>query len=193
MATCGYLGRRPFDRTGIQRLLVALNRHDAISVLGSPWVVNVSSIGGKIAMATYGAYAGAKFAMEAVSDSLHREMAPFGVKVIIIEPGAVLTEMSRNGVATANRLATEMSSEQHTRYDDLIDAIPRSLKLTSRPDYPRALPHRLSPTRSPPGTLAPVTLSGAMPQFSLGVTRIVSGRLLDIILRRSLQPHYTRR
>jgi short-subunit dehydrogenase len=42
-------------------------------------VVNISSVGGKIAMATYGPYAGTKFALEAVSDSLRREIAPFGV------------------------------------------------------------------------------------------------------------------
>lgn len=45
-------------------------------------------------MATYGAYAGAKFALEAVSDALRREITPFGVKVVIIEPGAVITEMA---------------------------------------------------------------------------------------------------
>jgi NAD(P)-dependent dehydrogenase (short-subunit alcohol dehydrogenase family) len=38
-------------------------------------VVNISSVGGKVAMATYGPYAATKFALEAVSDSLRREMA----------------------------------------------------------------------------------------------------------------------
>jgi NAD(P)-dependent dehydrogenase (short-subunit alcohol dehydrogenase family) len=42
-------------------------------------VVNVCSVGGKIAMATYGPYASTKFALEAVSDSLRREIAPSGV------------------------------------------------------------------------------------------------------------------
>src|ERR1700732_715946 len=55
-------------------------------------VVNISSVGGKVAMSTYGAYAGSKFALEAVSDSLRREVAQFGVKVVVIEPGAVKTE-----------------------------------------------------------------------------------------------------
>lgn len=57
-------------------------------------VINVSSVGGKIAMATYGAYAGAKFALEAVSDSLRREVEPLGVTVVVIEPGGVRTEMA---------------------------------------------------------------------------------------------------
>ena len=86
-------------------------------------VVNISSVGGRVAMATYGAYAGSKFAMEAVSDALRREVAEFGVTVIVVEPGAVTTEMSGRGVATADRLAAGMTSDQHQRYDALIDAI----------------------------------------------------------------------
>ena len=55
-------------------------------------------------MATYGAYAGAKFALEAVSDALRREVAGFGVTVIVVEPGAVITEMSGRGVARVPQL-----------------------------------------------------------------------------------------
>ena len=67
-------------------------------------VINISSIGGKYAMATYGAYAGAKFALEAVSDSLRREVAPLGVQVVVVEPGGVRTEIAARGIATANDL-----------------------------------------------------------------------------------------
>ncbi|MGC4803444.1 SDR family NAD(P)-dependent oxidoreductase [Micromonospora sp. DT233] len=49
-------------------------------------VINIGSIGGRVAMPTYGAYAGAKFALEAVGDSLRREVAPLGVRVVVIQP-----------------------------------------------------------------------------------------------------------
>src|SRR6202140_2650853 len=65
----------------IQTLLPALIRNKGR-------VVNISSVGGKIAMATYGPYAGTKFALEAVSDALRREVAPSGVWVVVVEPGA---------------------------------------------------------------------------------------------------------
>lgn len=78
-------------------------------------IVNISSVGGKIAMATYGAYAGAKFALEAASDSLRRELAPHGVQVVVVEPGAVKTEMADRGAATANGLAERMNPEQQQR------------------------------------------------------------------------------
>ncbi|MFE4646409.1 SDR family NAD(P)-dependent oxidoreductase [Streptomyces sp. NPDC056730] len=85
-------------------------------------VINISSIGGKFAMATYGAYAGAKFALEAVSDSLRREVAPLGVRVIVVEPGGVRTEMAARGIATANDLAARMTPEQDDRYGGLVQA-----------------------------------------------------------------------
>ncbi|MFI5679959.1 SDR family oxidoreductase [Streptomyces cellulosae] len=85
-------------------------------------VINISSIGGKYAMATYGAYAGAKFALEAVSDSLRREVAPLGVQVVVVEPGGVRTQIAARGIATANDLAVKMTPEQDERYGSLIQA-----------------------------------------------------------------------
>ncbi|MER6171144.1 SDR family oxidoreductase [Streptosporangium sp. NPDC001681] len=85
-------------------------------------VINISSVGGKIAMATYGAYAGAKFALEAVSDSLRREVAPLGVQVVVVEPGGVRTEMAARGIATANHLAAQMTPDQDERYGSLVQA-----------------------------------------------------------------------
>lgn len=85
-------------------------------------VINISSVGGKVAMATYGAYAGAKFALEAVSDSLRREVAPLGVQVVVVEPGGVRTEMASRGIATANDLAARMTPEHDERYGNLVRA-----------------------------------------------------------------------
>lgn len=86
-------------------------------------IVNISSVGGKIAMATYGAYTGAKFALEAVSDSLRRELAPHGVQVVVVEPGAVRTEMAGRGAANANGVAERMSPELRQRYGGLVTAV----------------------------------------------------------------------
>jgi NAD(P)-dependent dehydrogenase (short-subunit alcohol dehydrogenase family) len=86
-------------------------------------VVNISSVGGKIAMATYGPYAGTKFALEAVSESLRREIAPFGVQVVVVEPGAVSTEMPGRAIATARELVSTMTPEQSQRCGGLVQAI----------------------------------------------------------------------
>jgi NAD(P)-dependent dehydrogenase (short-subunit alcohol dehydrogenase family) len=75
-------------------------------------VVNITSLGGKIALPAAGAYSAAKFALEAVSDSLRREVAPLGVQVVVVEPGAVRTEMVNSGTSTTKQLAAGMTREQ---------------------------------------------------------------------------------
>lgn len=52
-------------------------------------IVNVSSVAGRVALPFMGPYAASKFALEAVSDSLRRELLPFGVTLIVVEPGSV--------------------------------------------------------------------------------------------------------
>jgi NAD(P)-dependent dehydrogenase (short-subunit alcohol dehydrogenase family) len=54
-------------------------------------IINMSSMGGRMALPLGGAYHGSKFALEAVSDVLRVEVAPFGVDVVLIEPGLVDT------------------------------------------------------------------------------------------------------
>lgn len=153
-------------------------------------VVNISSVGGKVAMATYGAYAGAKFALEAVSDSLRREVAEFGVKVIIIEPGAVITEMADRGVATAERLAAAMTADQHQRYDALIGAITTQARTFATDGVPAAHAARVIADA--------ITTTSPRTRYTIGrdagvivrLARLTPDRLLDRVLRRNLKPHY---
>jgi NAD(P)-dependent dehydrogenase (short-subunit alcohol dehydrogenase family) len=58
-------------------------------------IVNMSSVGGKMASPVLGPYASSKFAVEAISDSLRIELLPFGVHVILIEPGYIRSGMER--------------------------------------------------------------------------------------------------
>lgn len=67
-------------------------------------IINVSSIGGKIYTPLGGWYHGSKFALEALSDCLRLEVAPFGIHVVIIEPGGIKTEWA--DIAAAKLLKT---------------------------------------------------------------------------------------
>lgn len=60
-------------------------------------IVNITSIGGKIGEPFGSWYHATKFAVEGLSDSLRMELHPFGIDVVIIEPGAIKTEW--NGIA----------------------------------------------------------------------------------------------
>jgi len=52
-------------------------------------IVNISSVAGRRALPFMGPYAASKFGLEAISDSLRRELLPFGVDVIVVEPGSI--------------------------------------------------------------------------------------------------------
>lgn len=73
-------------------------------------VLNVSSVGGRVTFPFFGAYHATKYAVEALSDALRRELAPFGVQVVLIEPGAIRTEFSERSVATLNDRVADTAS-----------------------------------------------------------------------------------
>jgi NAD(P)-dependent dehydrogenase (short-subunit alcohol dehydrogenase family) len=57
-------------------------------------IVQISSMGGQMSAAGFGPYSASKFALEGVSEALARELAPFAIKVLIVEPGAFRTEFA---------------------------------------------------------------------------------------------------
>jgi NAD(P)-dependent dehydrogenase (short-subunit alcohol dehydrogenase family) len=57
-------------------------------------IVNISSLGGQLSFAGFSAYSATKFAIEGVSEALAQEMAPFGIKVLIVEPGQFRTNLA---------------------------------------------------------------------------------------------------
>lgn len=86
------------------RALMETNFFGAIAVIraalpmlraqGGGAVVNISSMGGQMSFAGFGAYSASKFALEGASEALAQELAPFGVKVLIVEPGAFRTDFA---------------------------------------------------------------------------------------------------
>ncbi len=67
-------------------------------------IVNITSMGGKIHTPLGAWYHGTKFALEAISDCLRMEVQPFGINVVIVEPGGIKTEWA--GIAAEKLRAT---------------------------------------------------------------------------------------
>jgi NAD(P)-dependent dehydrogenase (short-subunit alcohol dehydrogenase family) len=61
-------------------------------------IVNMSSLGGQLSFAGFSAYSAGKFALEGASEALAQEVAPFGIKVLIVEPGQFRTELAGHGM-----------------------------------------------------------------------------------------------
>ena len=63
-------------------------------VRGSGLIVNISSISGRMAPFASGAYTASKHALEAASEAMAQELAPFGVRIALVEPGITATDMA---------------------------------------------------------------------------------------------------
>jgi NAD(P)-dependent dehydrogenase (short-subunit alcohol dehydrogenase family) len=118
-------GRRQFEVNvfGAVRLAQLVLPHMRGQRSGT--IVNVTSMGGKIYTPLGGWYHGTKFALEALSDCLRLEVKPFGIDVVVIEPGGIATEWG--DIAADN--VEETSG--HGPYAAQADAVARTLRSES--------------------------------------------------------------
>jgi NAD(P)-dependent dehydrogenase (short-subunit alcohol dehydrogenase family) len=85
-------------------------------------IVNISSMGGRIWMPIGGWYHATKHALEVLSDALRMETRPFGIRVVVVQPGSIKSEWS--GIAADNL-------QQHskgTAYSSLVEPMVRALR-----------------------------------------------------------------
>ena len=94
-----------FGTAEVTKAVVPLMRRQ-----GSGMIVQMSSLGGVKTYPGYGAYHAAKYALEGLSEALATELAPLGVQVMIVEPGAFRTEFNRNKRSVAEIEAYKDSS-----------------------------------------------------------------------------------
>jgi len=85
-------------------------------------IVNVSSVVGRIGFPASPAYISSKFALEGLSESMRFEFAPFGVDVIIIEPGVIKTDFMKN-------MKMAKKSELDTVYKDITTKVVSGVKM----------------------------------------------------------------
>jgi NAD(P)-dependent dehydrogenase (short-subunit alcohol dehydrogenase family) len=90
-------------------------------------IVNVSSIGGRIALPLAAPYAASKYALEAISDSLRREVRGQGIEVVLIEPGGVKTPIWDKGISEADELEAALPAEAKALYGGMIAALRREV------------------------------------------------------------------
>jgi NAD(P)-dependent dehydrogenase (short-subunit alcohol dehydrogenase family) len=150
-------------------------------------LVMISSIAGRNAAAFIGPYAASKHALEALSDALRAELAPSGIEVSLIEPGAVRTPIWERGAVRGIALADAMEPVLRARYDADVSLLLRaSAALGAHGLEPervaravaRAFIARRPKTRYVVGTEAHVQLAAR---------RFVPDRLRDRLIRAALR------
>src|SRR5919202_4850624 len=70
-------------------------------------IVNISSVGGRMGIPSLSAYHSTKFALEGLSESISYELEPFGIRIVIIEPGFIRTNIMNSSVIAKKALDTK--------------------------------------------------------------------------------------
>jgi NAD(P)-dependent dehydrogenase (short-subunit alcohol dehydrogenase family) len=95
-------------------------------------IVNIGSVSGMYGAPGIGAYAMSKFALEAFTDVLRRELAPWKISVSIIQPGSIETPIWDKTIAAAWPLLESLDEGQRARYEQLIEPLARGATAPKR-------------------------------------------------------------
>jgi NAD(P)-dependent dehydrogenase (short-subunit alcohol dehydrogenase family) len=99
-------------------------------------IVNIASIGGRIASPFMSPYNGSKFALEALSQSLRHELKPWGIDVVAVEPGSIATPIWDKAGERAAETQSSMPAEAKRLYGAQIRRFGELLEKTSKGGIP---------------------------------------------------------
>jgi NAD(P)-dependent dehydrogenase (short-subunit alcohol dehydrogenase family) len=147
-------------------------------------IVNISSLAGRLAQPFVGPYCASKHALEALSDALRFELAPWGVGVVVIEPGAVKTPIWDKSLATVDEMTANMPEEARNLYGGVIRRVRGMLQRMGRDGVP--------PEQVAESVLHALTASQPRTRYAVGrdaralilVQRFTSGGMRDRMIRR---------
>jgi NAD(P)-dependent dehydrogenase (short-subunit alcohol dehydrogenase family) len=145
-------------------------------------VVFVSSLSGLIATPMMGAYNASKFALEGMADALRLELAPWGVRVVLIEPAQTDTDLWRRADADLDEAVKTLAPEHRELYAGHIagfrKTIPRSQRLAAPVDGVAATIEKALTTPRPRARYVP----GAVPRAQALVAQLIPTPIRDRVL-----------
>ena len=150
-------------------------------------IVNMGSIGGRMATPFIGAYCASKFALEALTDSLRQELRPWDIGVSIVEPGSIATPIWEKGRATGDELEKQLPQAARDLYGDAIEAMRRAVDKRTGAGIPpdevaKAVEHALTAKR--PKTRYLVGMDARLPAI---FAKVVPDRARDGLIARGLK------
>jgi NAD(P)-dependent dehydrogenase (short-subunit alcohol dehydrogenase family) len=104
-------------------------------------IVNMSSVGGRMANGFLGPYQASKFAIEALTDALRKELHPWGIHVVAVEPGSIDTDFWRKGIEEGQEMVEELPPEGRELYGE---AIPKVMELARKTAARAVSPDRVA-------------------------------------------------
>lgn len=101
-------------------------------------VVFVGSVSGRVASPFMGPYNASKFALEGIADAMRMELRRWGIRVVVVEPGSIDTDLWRGALDTADEVEAKMRPEHRDLYRSQIKAMRKAVgriqKRTSPPE-----------------------------------------------------------
>lgn len=151
-------------------------------------IVNMSSISGRITAPLLGPYSMSKFALEAFSDALRRELEPFGIFVSVVEPGVIKTPIWNKGVDSSRDRIARMPDKALELYGSRIDQLRKRAQEMGESGAPaeevaKAVHHALVSARSRTRYLV-----GTDAKLTAKLAWLLSDRALDRLMRRRFRP-----
>ena len=144
-------------------------------------IINISSIGGKITTPFGGWYHASKFALEGLSDSLRNEVKPFGIDVVVIEPGGIKSEWA--GISADNLLKNSKNSVYGPMIGKLVGSIKKTEEKNGEPKVIVDLVRKAIEAKEPKTRYHGGYMAGA----ALFMRKILPDRLFDKMLMSQLK------
>jgi NAD(P)-dependent dehydrogenase (short-subunit alcohol dehydrogenase family) len=163
---------------------IALTQMVLLGMRSQRWgkIVNIGSMGGRLTFPGGGLYHATKYSLEAISDALRFEVKGFGVDVVLVEPGLIVTEFAATAVAKAGEAADD---GPYAAFDAKVATLTTGVyegpmrRLGGGPDVvAKAIEKAISRRRAP--TRVPVTASA---RLSILQRKLTPDRVWDAAMR----------
>ena len=142
-------------------------------------IVNMTSVGGRMAHPFMSPYHASKFGLEAVTESLRMELQPWGIWVCAVEPGNVSTRIWEKAERDVKKTRTALPSDGEDLYGDAMDGMERVVEESDGAGIPpervaKKVQHALTARRPRPRYLV-----GSDAKAGLAARRVLGARLFD--------------
>jgi NADP-dependent 3-hydroxy acid dehydrogenase YdfG len=117
---------------GVMRMIHAVVPH--MRQQNSGRVITIGSLAGKLVLPVNGTYSATKFALEALSDALRIELAPFGIQVVLIEPGNIRSNFMATAQANSQEILANPDSPYHALYQHYLRVMTTMRKHEAGPE-----------------------------------------------------------
>ncbi len=153
----------------------------AMRARGRGRIINVSSVGGRVTLPFYGVYNSTKYAVESLSDALRLELKPFGIDVVLVEPGAIRTNFAGRSLVDAGAYG-DARSPYAAAYARYVELVRRTDAGAPGPEVIARALHRAATARRPRARyVAPFVNRLVLLMLALLPTRLVDWSMRQIV------------